>query len=158
MHKPASRRGRRPATSLAHPVAAAVAVARMRNHMRTVGIELFMTDDAQPAAGLVSHLAWIIGMGAEISAQTAPGSEAARRQHMVLRNLVHMATEGCTWRAALAEPIWAAALEAHDLLTKHPSRGLAIVASADFLAERVKSGQIRMSDIAGAEIYQGAAH
>lgn len=156
-HKTAGRRKQRP-NPHAHPVAAAMATNRMRSHLRTVGIEVFMTNDGEPAPGLLSHLCWIIGIGAEIAAHITPGSEPARRQHTVLRNLVHIAAEGCTWRADLAEAIWEAALEANDLLIKHPSTGLAMVPGADHLAARVKAGQVRMSDIAGAEIYQGATH
>lgn len=153
MRKTAGRRRlQRPNTS-AHPVAIAIAANRMRNHLRTVGIELFMTGDGDSATGLLSHLGWIVGIGAEIAVQTAPGSEIARRQHMVLRNLVHMAADGCTWRAALAEPVWAAALEANDLMVKHPTVGVAVAPGADELAERIRSGLARMSDIAGAEIY-----
>ena len=140
-----------------HPVATAMAAARMRNHMRTVGIELFMTNDGEEARGLVSHLAWIIAMGAEISANRLPGSDVAKRQHCVLRNLVQIATEGCTWRASLAEAIWAAALEANGLLMQHPTTGLAVQAGADQLADSIKAGSVRMADVAGAEIYTAAA-
>lgn len=143
--------------AIAHPVATAVAISRMRNHMRTVGIEVFMTQDGDEARGLLSHLAWVIGMGSEISAHLGPGSDQARRLHITLRNLVHLACHGCTWRADLAEPIWSAALESNDLLIKHPSIGLAVGPGADYLAERIKSGQVRMTDIAGAEIYKEAA-
>lgn len=154
MRKTAGRRHHRRADPSSHPVATAVAANRMRNHLRTVGIELFMTGDGERATGLLSHLGWIVGLGAEIAAQTSPGSEIAERQLTVLRNLVQMATEGSSWRAALAEPIWAAALEANELLVKHPAKGLAIAPSADYLAERIKTGQARMSDIAGADASQ----
>ncbi|WP_422015224.1 hypothetical protein [Roseateles sp.] len=135
-----------------------MATNRMRNHLRTVGIELFMTSDGETARGLVSHLAWIVGIGAEIAANTAPGSDLARRQHAMLRNLVQIATEGCAWRAALAEQIWTAAQEGHDLMVRHPTLGLAVLAGADHLAARVAAGDVCISDVAGAEIYREAAH
>ncbi|PZP30468.1 MAG: hypothetical protein DI603_15200 [Roseateles depolymerans] len=157
MSKSSQRRGRREAGLTVNPVATAMAVSRMRSHMRTVGIALFLTDDGAEARGLVSHLAWIIGMGAEISANRLPGSDVAKRQHIVLRNLVHIATEGCAWRASLAEAIWAAALEANGLLMKYPTTGLAVQAGADQLADSIKAGSVRMADVAGAEIYGAAA-
>ncbi len=141
----------------ANPVAIAMAAARMRSHLRTVGIELFMTGDGEQATGLVSHLAWIIGMGAEIAANLMPGNDVAKRQHMVLRNLVQIATEGCTWRSSLAEPVWDAALEANRLLMAHPTIGLAVQAGADSLADSIKTGSVRMADVAGAEIYRATA-
>ncbi|MDH0866478.1 hypothetical protein [Mitsuaria sp. GD03876] len=139
-----------PNNSVAH----AVARNTMRSHARSVGIVIFLTQDGDHAKGLLSHLTWIIGMGAEIALQVVEGSVTARRQHTVLRNLVQLAIADCRWRADLAEPIWAAVEEARDLMMAHPNAAVVAVAGADFLSARVRSGTVRMDDVAGAEIYQ----
>ena len=51
-----------------HPVATAVAKARMASHMTTVSIAVYMAADGEPARDLLSHLGWVIGIGAEIAA------------------------------------------------------------------------------------------
>lgn len=157
MRTSAGRRNDRRPNPHANPVATAMAIHRMRTHMRTIGISMFMTADGEKATGLVSHLAWIVGIGAEIAASTAPGGDLARRQHAMLRNLVQIAVDGCAWRMALAEQLWAAAQEAHGLMVKHPTLGQRLIPGADYLAARIKDGQVRMSDVAGAEIYAASA-
>jgi hypothetical protein len=139
-------------------VANAVARATMRSHVRSVGIELFLTKEGEQAKGLLSHLAWIVGMGAEIALQELEGSETARHQHTVLRNLVQLAVNDCRWRAVLAEPIWAAVQEASELLMRFPLAGLRAQAGADFLAARVRTGAVLLDDVAGVELYQGAVN
>lgn len=139
-------------------VANAVARATMRSHGRTVGIELFLTNEGEQAKGLLAHLAWIVGMGAEIALQELEGSETARRQHTVLRNLVQLAVNDCRWRAVLAEPIWAAVQEASELLMRFPLAGLRAQAGADFLAARVRAGAVQVDDVAGVELCQGAVN
>ena len=147
--------GRAPSRGMPNnTVAHAVARNTMRGHVRTVGIELFLTRDGDQAKGLLSHLAWIVGMGAEISLQVMEDSPTARHQHTVLRNVLQLAINDCRWRADLAEPIWAAVQEASELLMAHPATALSVQAGAEFLAERVRSGAVRMADVAGAEIYQ----
>lgn len=141
-----------------NPVAHAVARNTMRCHVRSVGIELFLTQDGDQAKGLLSHLAWIVGLGAEISLQVMEGSPTARHQHTVLRNVLQLAVNDCRWRGDLAESIWAAVQEASDLLMTHPSAALEAQGRADFLAERVRAGAARMDDVAGAEVYRRAAH
>ena len=41
-----------------------------------------------------------------------------------------------------------------EVLLKHPDLGLQFVTSGDFIAAKVKAGQISLDDVAGAEIYQ----
>lgn len=156
MRTSAGRRDHRRPHPHNNPVATAMAVHRMRTHLRTIGISMFMTADGEPAAGLVSHLAWILGIGSEIAANTSPGSDAARRQHTMLRNLVQIAVDGCNWRAALTEQLWAAAQEANALMVQHPAIGQAMIPGADYLAERIKAGEVCMSDVAGVEVYAPA--
>lgn len=146
---------RRPPPSLAfsHPVAATVALNRMRNHLRTVGIEIFLMQEGENARGLLSHLGWMIGLGAEIAATVTPHSPQARTLHGALRTLLQTVVDGATWRSDQAEPLWQAASQSQQLLVDHPQVGMAAQASADYLAQRIKDGTACMADVAGAEVY-----
>lgn len=137
-----------------NPIAVAMAKHKMRSHLRTISIEIFLLQEGEFAKGLIAHIAWVIGLGAEIAAQTNPGSAQAKRLHSMLRNVVQLAIDGCTWRVELAEPIHQASQAAGDLLMKHADLAMACVPDADYIASRIDNAEIQMSDIAGAEVYQ----
>lgn len=136
-----------------NPVATAVALQRMRSHMTTVSIAIYMAEDGLADSGLLSHLGWMLGIGAEISAQLTPGMPEAKRLHAALRAVIAMSVDGSVWRASQAPVLDIACNEALALFTAHPVQGLDLIASADWLAERIRTGQARLSDVAGAEIY-----
>jgi len=94
-----------------HPVATAVAKARMASHMTTVGIAVYMTADGEPARDLLSHLGWVIGIGAEIAAEVAPGLPQAKRLHAALRTVIQLSMDNA-WQAAQAGVLSDAANEA----------------------------------------------
>lgn len=150
---PPPARAARRELAFSHPVAATVAVNRMRNHMRTVGIEVFLMQEGENARGLLSHLGWMIGLGAEIAATVAPRSPQARTLHGALRTLLQTVVDGATWRIDQAEPLWQAAQQSHQLLVDNPHIGLAAEAGADYIAQRIKDGTASMADVAGAELY-----
>lgn len=140
-----------------HPVARAIALARMRSHMTTVGVDIYLRTEGEASLDLLSHLAWLIGIGAEIAANVAPGQLEARRLHGALRSVIQMAAAGGAWKSALATTLHKAADDAKALLVKHPDLGLQFVPSGDFIAAKVKAGQVSLDDVAGAEIYQQQA-
>jgi len=137
----------------ANPIASAVALQRMRSHMTTVSIAIYMADDGQPDRELLSHLGWMLGIGAEIAAQRTAGSAQAKRLHAALRAVVAMSADGGLWQSAQAPALDAACNEALALFTSHPTQGLDLVPSADWLASRIRDGHARLTDVAGAEIY-----
>lgn len=139
-----------------HPVATAVANARMASHMTTVSIAVYMTADGEPARDLLSHLGWVIGIGAEIAAAVAPGHPQAKRLHAALRTVVQLSTDNA-WQAAQAGVLADAANEASALLIAHPGIGVEQISSGDYIAARIRDGVARLTDVAGAEIYAGAS-
>lgn len=134
----------------------AVAIARMRKHLTTVRIGIYLADAGPVDRDLLSSLGWVIGMGAEIAATVAPGEPAARRLHAALRTLVQMSVDD-DWNPGQAAVMEAAAQEAHELLIQHAAVGLPLVPSADWLGASIRDGTLRLSHIAGAEIYSPAA-
>jgi hypothetical protein len=135
-----------------HPVATAVAKAQMASHMTTVSIAVYMTTDGEPARDLLSHLGWVIGIGAEIAAAVAPGLAQAKRLHAALRTVVQLSMDNA-WQAVQAGVLSDAATEASELLIAHPHVGVEQISSGDYIAARVRDGIARLSDVAGAEIY-----
>ncbi|SCX52811.1 hypothetical protein [Variovorax sp. EL159] len=134
------------------PVATAVALQRMSSHMTTVSIDIYLTQNDEPARDLLSHLGWLIALGAEISATVKPGMPEAKRLHAALRTVIQMSIDNA-WQSSQAGTLDVAANEAKALLIAHASLGLELIASADWLASRIRDGQARLSDVAGAEIY-----
>ncbi|SDZ71261.1 hypothetical protein SAMN05518854_11751 [Variovorax sp. YR266] len=134
------------------PVATAVALQRMSSHMTTVSIDIYLTSDGEPARELLSHLGWLIALGAEISATVKPGMPEAKRLHAALRTVIQMSMDNA-WQSSQAGTLDIAANESKALLIAHASIGLDLIASADWLASRIRDGQARLSDVAGAEIY-----
>lgn len=139
-----------------NPIAAAVALQRMRSHMTTVSIAIYMAEDGQPDAELLANLGWMLGIGAEIAVQLTPGTPEAKRLHAALRTVIAMSVDGATWQASQAPQVDGACNEALGLFTKHPHHGLDVIHGADWLASRIRDGQARLSDVAGAEIYSNS--
>lgn len=137
----------------AHPVASAIALQRMRGHLTTVCIAIYLADDGQADLELLSHLGWVIGIGAEIAAQRSPDTAEARRLHAALRTVVAMSVDGGAWQSSQAPALDSACNAALALFTAHPNQGLDLIPSADWLASRIRDGQARLTDVAGAEIY-----
>ncbi len=137
-------------------VAAAVALQRMHSHMTTVSIAIYMAEDNTPNAELLSHLGWMLGIGAEIAAQVQPGTPDAKRLHAALRTVIAMSVDGGTWQGSQAPTIDQACNESLALFTTYPSQGLDLITGADWLAARIRDGQARLSDVAGAELYSNS--
>ncbi len=148
----------RPARSrqqLAKCGAVGVAVAReqMRRHMLDFSISLFLRDDGADAADLFPHLAWVLAIGSEISAQQSFGSPLAKRLHAALRAVIVMSSSGNRWQAAQAPVLQAATAEAQALLSANPVQPIQRRDDAEWLASRVQAGIATLADVAGPEIY-----
>lgn len=141
----------------ASPVALAIAREKMRRHMVTFGIEIFLTDDGAPAAELLAHLGWVLAIGAEIAALVAPGTADAKRLHAALRTVIQLSTQGGRWQAALAGVLQLAADQANGLMVAHPMQGVDLIDAADYIASRIRAGTATLADVAGHEIYAAAA-
>lgn len=135
-----------------HPVATAVAKQAMAEHMTTIGINIYLMVDGEPPRDLLSHLGWIIGIGAEIAAIKTPGTAQAKRLHAALRTTIAIG-EANAWQCAQAPTLSNAADEAKSLLIGHADLALRLIPEADWIAARIRDGIVRLSDVAGAELY-----
>lgn len=143
-----------------NPIATAVAAAAMRRHLVDFSIHIYLHDDG--ASGddtrkLLAHLAWMIGIAAEVAAQRHPGSPQARRLHGAIRTVVQMSVDGGTWRAVHAPALQAAADEAQALMVTFSTLAMRLIPDGDYIAERVRTGAAVMADVAGAGIYNEPA-
>ncbi|WP_295548634.1 hypothetical protein [uncultured Pseudacidovorax sp.] len=135
-----------------HPVAHAIAKLQMAEHMTTIGLEVYLADDGSPQRELLAHLGWMVVIGAEVAAATAPGSTQARALHAALRTIVQMSTDDA-WQNAQAPVLHEAAEASKALLIAHSALALQLIPDADWLAARIRAGTAALSDLAGAEIY-----
>lgn len=152
-------RHRRRLTNASNPVAAALARERMRAQMVDFSIAVYMAPDGSQESELLAHLGWLLALGAEVLAQTAPHSLAARRMHGDLRTVLQMAEDGAIWQAAHAGALADAARRAKDATINHADLAMRLAIDADWIASRIRAGTATMTDVAGAEVYRTeAAH
>lgn len=135
-----------------HPVATAVAKKLMASQMTTISIAVYMTADGEPARDLLSHLGWVVAIGAEIAAAVEPGRAQAKRLHAALRTVIKLSIDNA-WQAGQAGVLSDAATEASELLIAHPHIGIEQIPSGDYIASRIRDGVAHLTDVAGAEIY-----
>jgi hypothetical protein len=134
----------------------------MRAALTEVRISMYGLPDgdrSDKAVHLLSHLAWLIGMGAELGFRLQPAGPEARRLHGALRQVVDLCLQGrgYTWRTEHAVPLERAAADSHELLLAHAEIALQMLPGADYLSNRVRSRTLIREDVAGAEIYRAAA-
>lgn len=105
---------------------------------------------------LLVNLAWVLGIGAEVSHHIAPGSAQARRLHGALRTVVDMARAGNRWRAEFGPALDAALREANALIDAHPAVWPRFNPGATWLAQEIREGRVPANAVAGAELYREA--
>ena len=148
-HGPSKRRN-----ALANPVAKAIAVRQIQQHLRTVQTLAYVLEDGEPAADQLGHMAWILGLGSEVAVSI--GDERCRQLHGALRTVHGMALSGYCWQARLAPPIDAALGHAAHLITQHSDIAWTMLAGAEWLAHRISTRTTAAADVAGAELYAQA--
>ncbi|RZI81278.1 MAG: hypothetical protein EOP38_19795 [Rubrivivax sp.] len=137
-----------------HPIAKAMALNHMHQHMVRVRLQIFTREHDEPARELLAHLGWLLGIGAEVAANVAPGTHQAKRLHAALRMVVDMARSGARWQAHLAAHLDTEAQAAHQLMVAHPEVAQQLIAGADYLSSRISAGTVTLDDVAGADVYQ----
>lgn len=148
---------KRKPTVLINPVAKAVAKQGMRKHLSDIAIRAYMTEDGQSDRELLSMLAFVIGLGAEVALALPEKLDTAKQMHAALRDLVSMSVDGGRWRANQATRLHDLALQACALAIDYVDIAMPRYGGAVYLADRIKIGVAAMSDVAGAEIYQDQA-
>jgi len=145
-HGPSKRRN-----ALANPVAKAIAVRQIQQHLRNIQTLAYVLDDGEDAPDQLGHMAWIIGLGAEVA--FAVQSPHARRLHGALRTVHAMALGGYRWQAQQAPVVDAALGESAALITGHADIAWTMLAGAEWIAHRISTRTTRADDVAGAELY-----
>ena len=140
-------------SNISNPVAAAIARANMAAQMRDFAIAIYLANDGQPERETLAHLGWLIGLGAEMAAQTQPGSPLAKQLHAALRTVLQMSADGARWQSAQAGILEQAAQSAQRLALNHASMAERLVPDADWIANRIRAGTATVGDVAGAEVY-----
>lgn len=148
----AQRRAQRNRNAFAHPVGHAVAKQQMAQHMTTIGLEIYLADDGTPQRELLAHLGWMLGIGVEVAAATAPGSPEARALHAALRTIVQLSADDA-WQNAQAPVLHDAAEASKALLIAHSALAFQFMSGADWIAARIRAGTASLADVAGAELY-----
>lgn len=146
--------------ALASPVGQTVAkgkTALMREKfealMRTTAIRIYTADDGQPAQDLLATLGFTLGVGANIGLNIDAESPNARRMHAALRTVVQLSVDGGYWRHSQATILHEAIELAKEAFIAYPFDGADVFDAAEYLCSRIAQGTARMSDVAGAEIY-----
>lgn len=148
-------RARRRHVRASNPVAGAVARQHMAAQMRNLGIAIYLTPDGECNPDMLARLAWLIGLGAEVSVKLDHQSRETKRLHAALRTVLQMAVDGARWDAGQAGVIERAANQAQEISLANAALALKLAPAADVLASRIRQGTATMDDVAGAELYAG---
>ena len=136
-----------------NPIARAVAKRRMGSLLADIAIKAHLTADGQVDRDLIANLAFIIGLGAEVSVRLDNDLDRAKRLHAALRTLLAMSVDGGRWQAAQTSRLYGLAKEGQALAIDHVNLGMQAHPAASALSARIAEGVATMADVAGAEVY-----
>lgn len=136
-----------------NPIARAVAKRRMGSLLADIAIKAHLTADGQVDRDLIANLAFIIGLGAEVSVRLDNDLDRTKRLHAALRTLLAMSVDGGRWQAAQTSRLYGLAKEGQALAIDHVNLGMQAHPAASALSARIAEGVATMADVAGAEVY-----
>ncbi len=136
-----------------NPIARAVAKRRMGSLLADIAIKAHLTADGQVDRDLIANLAFIIGLGAEVSVRLDNDLDRTKRLHAALRTLLAMSVDGGRWQAAQTSRLYGLAKEGQALAIDHVILGMQAHPAASALSARIAEGVATMADVAGAEVY-----
>ena len=128
-------------------------VAALMTRMTSVSTRIYFTQDGEQDTRLLSHLALVLGVGAETALALALHHPDSKRLHAALRTVVQFSVDGGRWRSSQAKILHEAAQLATAVFLAQPVFATSAFPGAFDLAEKVRNGTARMSDVAGPEIY-----
>lgn len=140
--------------AMANPLAKSIAVRQIQQHLRDIQTLAYMLADGEESAKVLAHMAWIIGLGAEVAFATR--HPRARVLHGTLRTVHAMALSGNRWKALHAPAVDSALGESSTLITDHADIAWKMLAGAEWIAHRISTRTTTPDDIAGAELYASA--
>ena len=141
-----------------HHVAAAMARSSIRRRIHGLSVELFLMGDGERAAGLLSRLAWVVGMGMEISLRERTAAPLAEELSAALRIVLRLSIDGGRWRADQADRLWVAIHQVCALMLRHPAAAVAAQKEAASLAECVRAVSCRSAGASRSAPYRRTAH
>lgn len=137
-----------------HPVARAVAVARLKNRATDIKIHLHLLQAGEDCAELLADTAWVISIGAEVALQVlGPASPTLRRLHGALRAVQAICLQGYGWQPEQALPLDAALGDSNTLLMANEALAYQMMPGAEYFAQRIKARVVDGTEVAGAELY-----
>lgn len=119
-----------------------------------ISTQAYLASDGVQDLELLSKLAVLLGIGAEIGIVTAEDAPQTRRMHAALRTVLQMSVDGGCWRSSQAKVLHEAAALAAAAFKAHPLIGLARYRGAQELGDKIMLGTARMGDVVGVEVYQ----
>ncbi|MEC5213285.1 hypothetical protein RCH06_001831 [Polaromonas sp. CG_9.5] len=128
-------------------------VTELMTLMTADSVRIYLTEDGERDTKLLANLTLVLGVGAEVALAFAPHNPESRRLHAALRTVVQCSVNGGRWNSSQAKILHEAAQLATEVFLAQPVFGASIFPGAFELAEKVRNGTARMSDVAGAEIY-----
>lgn len=146
-HGPSKRRN-----ALANPVAKAIAVQQIHQHLRGIQTLAYLLQDGEDAASELAHMAWILGLGCEV-AFSLHDDQLARQLHSALRTVHGLALDGYRWKASVAPMVDTQLSVAARLITEQANTAWTMLAGAEWLAHRITTRTTAWGDVAGVEIY-----
>lgn len=148
-HKHGAQRRR---NALSNPVAKSIAVRKIQQHLRGIQTLAYLMQDGEDAADELAHMAWILGLGAEV-AFSIDDEAQARPLHIALRTVHGLALDGYRWRASVAPLVDVQLGVAERLINRHADIAWTMLGGAEWLAHRITTRTTRHDDVAGAELY-----
>ena len=136
-----------------NPIARAVAKRRMGSLLADIAIKAHLTADDQVDRDLIANLAFVIGLGAEVSVRLDNDLDRTKRLHAALRTLLAMSVDGGRWQAAQTSRLYGLAKEGQALAIDHVNLGMQAHPAASALSARIAEGVATMADVAWAEVY-----
>ncbi len=128
-------------------------VAELMTSVTSISTRVYFTEDGECDRLLLSHLTLVLGVGAEVALALAKQHPESKRLHAAVRTVVQMSMDGGRWNSSQAKILHEAAQLATDAFLAQPPLGKRAFPGVFELAEKVRNGTARMSDVAGAEIY-----
>ncbi len=125
----------------------------MGSLLADIAIKAHLTADGQVDRDLIANLAFIIGLGAEVSVRLDNDLDRTKRLHAALRTLLAMSVDGGRWQAAQTSRLYGLAKEGQALAIDHVNLGMQAHPAASALSARIAEGVATMADVAGAEVY-----
>ena len=129
--------------ALRSPVGRAIAMREVHLEMTSIGLRCMLVDDATEQRGLLSSLAFMLGIGAEVAAVVDVDCDNRAGLHQALAEVVDMACHGCLWRASWGAQFQTALEISGDLMLANSKLALMLLPGARELADDVAAGRIR---------------